>query len=61
MQTLYMLEQLKNEPQVYDMVRRMWHPAKPENVKPDIHGWLWWRIKAAWHVLRGRALPVFWM
>jgi hypothetical protein len=61
MQTLYMREQLKSEPQVYDEDRGTWHPAKPENVKPGHPGWLRWRIKAAWHVLRGRAVPVFWM
>ena len=59
MQTLYMLEQLKKEPQAYDEGRGTWHLRKPENVKPGSHGWLRWRIKAAWHVLLGRAVPVF--
>jgi len=32
-----------------------WPLARPENAKS-----LRWRIKAAWQVLRGRAVPVEW-
>ena len=61
MQTMYTLAELRNEPQTHDKTQGTWQLAKPENVKPGSPGWILWRIKAAWHVLRGRAVPVLWL
>jgi hypothetical protein len=61
MRTIYTMNELSDQPISHDKDNGVWHLAKPENVKPGNAGWLRWRIKASWHVLRGRAVPVRWM
>ena len=61
MRTIYTIKQLSEGPSACEKDSNVWHPAKPLNVKPGCTGWFKWRIKAAWHVLRGRAVPVKWV